>query len=371
MMLCGLLIATTVGRPLAAQQRSALDVGLSVVHFPEDSSTVTGPSVGWTSVVERHHLFGLLNAGGVGTIGAASGSVTATGGARAPVANHLLLEGGGELFGIAGSASRGAVTAIGSGRVVAPFTRVGMWGRATVSDSRREAGTLPGKSIEGGVWWNLPRARVSASLLDQHARAQIFTGPLRDRLIGTVRVRYTEGALGAHLEGNAVALDLLGGLRRDPDAEHLYDPILVATAAFWTGETRAWTVSVSKLPPDFVRGADAASWLAVGMRFFEPSPARSRAERARPVVLVSGTGAQRVLQVRASGAQTVEIMADFTGWEPVTLTPGTTGFERAFTLTTGTHRVVVRIDGTSWRPATNTPAVDDDLGGRVGLLVVP
>ena len=37
----------------------------------------------------------------------------------------------------------------------------------------------------------------------------------------------------------------------------------------------------------------------------------------------------------------------------------------------GTHRIVVRIDGGPWRPATNTPAVDDDLGGRVGLLVVP
>jgi len=371
MMLCGLLIATTVGRPLAAQQGSALDVGLSVVHFPDDSTTIAGPTVGWSSAIEGHHLFGLLNAGGVGTLGAASGSVTASGGARAPIASHLLVEGGGELFGIAGSASRGAVTAIGSARVMAPFTRGGAWARGTVSDSRREAGALPGASVEGGAWWNLPRARLSASLLDQHAHAQIFTGPQRDRLIGTVRVHYTEGALAAHLEGDAVSLDLLGGVRRDPDAEHLYDPMLVATAAFWTGETRAFTVSVSKLPPDFVRGADASSWLAVGMRFFESSPARSRAERARPIVLVSGTGSQRTLHVRASGAHTIEIMGDFTGWEAVTLAPGAAGFERAFTLTPGTHRVVVRIDGTSWRPATNTPAVDDDLGGRVGLLVVP
>ena len=109
------------------------------------------------------------------------------------------------------------------------------------------------------------------------------------------------------------------------------------------------------------------------MRFFEPSPARSRAERARPVVLVAGTGEQRVIRVQASGARTVELMADFTNWEPVTLSPATSGggFERSFTLASGSHRVVVRIDGTTWRPPTNTPAVDDDLGGRVGLLVVP
>src|SRR5258705_12352036 len=126
-MLCGLLIAATVGKPLVAQQRSAVDVGLSVVHFPDDSSTVAGPSVGWTSIVERRHLFGLLNAGGVGTIGAASGSVTANGGARTPIASRLLVEGGGELFGIAGSSARGAATAIASARVVGGLARGGAW----------------------------------------------------------------------------------------------------------------------------------------------------------------------------------------------------------------------------------------------------
>ena len=80
---------------------------------------------------------------------------------------------------------------------------------------------------------------------------------------------------------------------------------------------------------------------------------------------------ERYYSERASGARTVEIMADFTNWEPVSLTPGAAGFEHEFALGAGTHRAVVRIDGGSWRPATNTPAVDDDLGGRVGLLVVP
>jgi hypothetical protein len=371
MMLCGLLIATTVGRPLVAQQRSALDVGFSVVRFPDDSSTVAGPSVDWTAVAAGRSLFGLLNAGGVGSISGASGSATASGGARVPLASHLLVEGGGELFGIASSSSSSATAAILSARAITPFTRAGMWARATASDSWREAGSLPGHSVEGGAWWTLARARVSASLLDQHARGQLFGGARGDQLLGTVPAHYVEGAVGAHIEDDAVSLELLAGVRRDRDAEHLYDPIIVATAAFWTGETRAWTVSVSKLPPDFVRGADAASWVSVGMRFFEPSPARSRAERARPILLVSGRGAQRVVQVRAAGAKTVEIMADFTGWEPVTLTRGASWFEREFTVTAGTHRVVVRIDGAPWRPATNTPAVDDDLGGRVGLLVVP
>jgi hypothetical protein len=40
-------------------------------------------------------------------------------------------------------------------------------------------------------------------------------------------------------------------------------------------------------------------------------------------------------------------------------------------MSKGTHRMLVRIDRGAWRPAANTPAVNDDLGGRVGLLVVP
>ena len=63
-------------------------------------------------------------------------------------------------------------------------------------------------------------------------------------------------------------------------------------------------------------------------------------------------------------------MADFTEWAPVTLAPSAEGFERSVTLTPGSHRVLIRVDGGPWRPAANTPAVDDDLGGRVGLLVV-
>jgi AMP-activated protein kinase-like protein len=371
MTLCGLLIATTVGRPLVAQQRSALDVGLSVVHFPDDSSTVTGPSIGWTSTLEGRRLFGYVNAGGVGTIGAASGSVTASGGGRIAPARHLLLEAGGELFAIAGSSTNAATTAIGSARAIGLLADGGLWARAAGSASRREAGSLPGRSVEGGAWWSWPRGRVTATLLDQRAHGQLFAGPQRDRFVGTVRVHYTEGAVGARVEGNVVALDLLGGMRRDPDAAHLFEPMLSATAALWVGESRAWTISVSRMPADFVRGADAASWVAIGMRFYEPSPARSRADRVRPILLLEGAGAQRVLRVRAAGARSVEVMADFTNWAPVPLTPEASGFAHDFALSSGTHHVVVRVDGASWRPATNTPAVNDDLGGRVGLLVVP
>jgi hypothetical protein len=359
------------GRPLCAQQRSALDVGLSYVRFPDDSTSVAGPSIGWTSAAERRLLFGQLNAGAVGTLGAASGSATLTGGVRAPVTRRWLLEGAGELFGVAGSSSHSAATATAAGRLIRLVGSGGAWARAAASAARREAGSLPGQALEAGAWWGWPRGRVTATLLQQRAKGQLFAGPFRDLLVGTVPVRYTEGSLGAHLEGDAVSFDFSAGMRHDLDAAQMYEPTFAITAAFWQAPTRAWTVSVSRQPPDFVRGADATRWVALGMRFYEPSPAMARSARVRPVVMLSGTGEQRVVRVRAVGAHLVELMADFTDWAPVALSPSGDGFERELAVSPGTHRVLVRIDGGRWRPAANTPAVDDDLGGRVGLLVVP
>jgi hypothetical protein len=95
------------------------------------------------------------------------------------------------------------------------------------------------------------------------------------------------------------------------------------------------------------------------------------AARAGPTIQITGDSSSRLIRVRAPGAKHVDVMGDFTEWEPLELAPDGDVFSRAVTLTAGTHRVLVRIDGGEWLPAANTPAVDDDLGGRVGLLVVP
>ena len=78
-----------------------------------------------------------------------------------------------------------------------------------------------------------------------------------------------------------------------------------------------------------------------------------------------------MLTVRALGAKSVEVMGAFSDWAPVMLAPNGVVFERAVSLRSGSHHLVVRVNGGAWRPAANTPAVDDDFGGRAGLLVVP
>ncbi len=367
----GLLALIGMGRPLGAQHRAALDVGVSVVRFLDDSTTIAGPSVAVTSAADGRRLFGWVNVGGVGTIGAASGSAQFVGGARAPIARRWLVEGSGELFGIAGTDVNGALAATGAGRAIHVVGDGGMWARAAASISRREAGGLPARALETGAWWSWTRLRLSAQLLDQRAKAQLFAGPQRGQLVGTLPVHYQEAVVGARIERDAASFELSAGVRRDPDASSVYEPTFLLTAAFWQSESRAWTVSLARQPPDWVRGADAAQWVAVGMRFYEPRPALARAARVRPIVTVVSGDAERRVRVVAPGAHKVELMADFTEWSPVTLAAERGTFEGTFSLSPGTHRLLVRIDGGAWRPAVNTPAVDDDLGGRVGLLVVP
>jgi hypothetical protein len=367
----GLLVLIGMGRPLGAQHRSAVDVGVSVVRFLDERTTIAGPSVAVTSAADGRRLFGWLNLGGVGTIGAASGSATLVGGARVSIARRWLAEGSGELFGLAGTDVHSAVAASGVGRVIRLVGDGGFWARGAASISQREAGALPAEALEAGAWWNWSRVRLSAQLLDQRATAQLFTGLRRDRLVGTLPVHYQEGVVGARIERDAASLELSAGIRRDPDASSVYEPTAMLTAAFWQSESRAWTISLARQPPDWVRGADAAQWVAVGMRFYEPRPATARAARVRPVVTVIAGDSARRIRVVAPGARTVELMADFTEWAPVPLAAEREAFEGTFSVSPGTHRVVVRIDGGAWRPAANTPAVDDDLGGRVGLLAVP
>ena len=78
-----------------------------------------------------------------------------------------------------------------------------------------------------------------------------------------------------------------------------------------------------------------------------------------------------MLRVRVSGARQVDVMGDFTDWEAQPLARSGTVFEREVTLASGSHRLLIRVDGGAWRPAANTPAVDDDLGGKGGLLGGP
>lgn len=361
-----------MSRPLGAQRPLTVDIGVTGAHFVDDDATVFGPSIRLAMSGRKGRLFGSADGGAIATFGAASGFATLEGGVRSDVARGWSTELSAELGTVAGSnTSGGAGTAIANGRLLWSAGHGGAWLRATGHASGRTHGTLGGHGVESGAWWNWARTQFSATLTQEWTSAELFVGRFRSQFAGTTPVRYAEGVVSLHAESNRATLDLSAGARRDVDAAHLFEPALSATAALWTRETVAFVFSVARQLPDWVRGADAAEAFSVGLRFRQASPASERSARLIPVVQIVDSAGVRVLRVRASGANQVEIMGDFTNWEAQPLSRNGTVFERAVTISSGTHRVLLRIDGGEWRTAANTPAVDDDLGGKAGLLVVP
>jgi hypothetical protein len=379
----GLLIALAVGRPLGAQDRAALELGVSYVNFPQDTTSLFGPSVRWLGSTTRGNTVTSGSLSGVLAGGGASAYADASSRWLVPLRRASSLELGGELGALLStgttSSSGSATSALISGRLLRAMGAGGLWLRGSGNLAYREAGALWGRSIDAGAWWRGTGLQAVASLTREWTVAQLFAGPRRTGLVGVVPVRFVEGSAGVRVESEESSLELAGTVRRDPGADRLVEAGYGATATVWLSSSRAVLLNVTRQLPDFVHGAEALQSFSVGMRFNEPSPALARAARIRPVVLLGDADSlpdaagspRRMLRVRAPTARRVEVMGDFTGWEPVELAADGDAFAAAFALSAGSHRMVVRLDGGVWAPAANTPAVDDDFGGRVGLLLVP
>ncbi len=152
----------------------------------------------------------------------------------------------------------------------------------------------------------------------------------------------------------------------------------------------ALLVSAGRTPSDYVRGILASKYVTVGVRVIPfPGPVRPAAaltdvlrREARPpevtpaataplLALAAADGELRTLRIRAAGAQTVEIAADFTDWQPLPLlrVDGET-WEITLRIPAGSYRIDVRADGGPWLAPRGTRLERDEFGGEVGILVV-
>ncbi len=78
------------------------------------------------------------------------------------------------------------------------------------------------------------------------------------------------------------------------------------------------------------------------------------------------------LRVQAPTAARVEIMGDFTHWEPVALDRDANGrWSVRFAVAPGIHRMNVRVDGGPWGVPPGVPVLHDEFSGAVGMLVIP
>ena len=118
----------------------------------------------------------------------------------------------------------------------------------------------------------------------------------------------------------------------------------------------------------------ARRYTTLGIRWVIASrPARPKEpEITRTGFRIEPTADGVRLLMPAAGAGEVELMGDFTQWEPVPMLAQQDGWwvlSRA--LPAGLYRVNVRIDREPWRVPPGLPSEDDGLGGHSGLLLIP
>ena len=148
--------------------------------------------------------------------------------------------------------------------------------------------------------------------------------------------------------------------------------------------------SGGRYPADPVRGVLAASYANLGLRFDlipqRRAPLTSLSAALRRVVpgaadrggssdasltIEPSTVDLTRIRVSAPGATRVELMGDFTDWEPLPLASERPGlFEIALRLLPGSYRLNVRLDGGRWMVPAGARVEEDDFGQKVGIILV-
>lgn len=157
-----------------------------------------------------------------------------------------------------------------------------------------------------------------------------------------------------------------------------------ASVAWWVAERFAVTASGGAYPADYAQGLPSGAFGSLGIRI-----ATGRLNRTRqvnePLDLIMppvrpgspglaweplGDGSAR-LTLAGLPAGRVELMGDFTGWEPVALAPAGSGrWSATLPIPPGIHRVNIRVDGGQWIVPPGLPSSSDEFGGAAGILIM-
>lgn len=282
----------------------------------------------------------------------------------------------GELAATAGASSYEGLASfahvLARGRVHYLHPAVGLWlagtaGRASYDDAAR-----PVIAAAAGVWkgqraLNFTVA-VSATRVGDTAYADIEASGYGQR--GRLEVEGSLGARGGRGGGRGVYGEA------------------VATVAL--SGALALTLGLGRYPTDPIRGSVSGRYASAGLRLTalapRPAPRPAPAWPQSPVVPAAAstnghataasvnveiTAAGPVLVVHAPGAGFVEVMGDFTDWQPMALTRVDEVWRLDARLAPGLRRFNVRVDGGAWSVPLGATLAHDEFGATVGTIVVP
>jgi hypothetical protein len=151
------------------------------------------------------------------------------------------------------------------------------------------------------------------------------------------------------------------------------------TMTMWFNDRVAFVAGGGRQPANLARGIPARRFATMGMVLaYWPmsrgsvavAPLRAPLAVKSFEVRPGAEGFQKII-IRVGGVETVDVMGDFSDWQPLTLVRrGRDMWELSIPMSPGAHQINVRTDGGSWFAPPGMPTVKDSYNGEVGLLVV-
>ncbi len=256
----------------------------------------------------------------------------------------------------------------------------GAWVGGSGANVHVERTTFPATTSEVGGWYRRGEQRLTLSAVAVNT-STVSTLIFSDQTVVRVHdpVRYADVSLIGHGAWRRLEVDAIALSRHAWKGDLASVPAASVAGAWWVTPNVAIAAAVGRQLADPIRGTVRARYATVALRL--------SAERHGPVVplrkppMVSPGAASliatptdkgsAVVLVHAPGAQRVELMSDLTGWEAKPLDRKNGRWELRLTTQPGPHHVVVRIDGKAWIVPANLPRIDNEMGGTVGLIVIP
>ena len=285
--------------------------------------------------------------------------------------------------------------------------RVGLWLGAGVARPLRVAAVSNVNVSSGGVWTKFGpatlRGTVTSFLFTKIASrsdsidgsagavvcsAHVSASPTADAVSGggdavgsgcrhTSRLTDVEGSV--RWEHHLMEVTVRGGQRFGDrlDVSSESRQWASAQAAIWVSSQLAAVAGGGREPAQPTRGLPARSYGSLGLMLaYWPIP-RGTVPVETPESMVhgftlraAGSNTQRIT-ARIGGVEKVEIMGDFSDWQPMPLIRrGRDLWELLVPVAPGVHQINLRIDGGQWIAPPGMPTLRDGFNGEVGVIVI-
>jgi hypothetical protein len=369
--LLALVCAGTRAEPAAAQQSATLDLGvarISQAHVALESALTLA------YYVESRHSRLTFASSGIGSL-ATGGATAAQGGVGAfwllPRSPLGVSEVSASLTAARWHEDGTATARFVALRQIWGTARRGAWIGGRVGDVLDGSDRFPAYTAEVGSWLSLRGLSVSGTLSATRTREGAFAADaVGQALAASPSVGFADGVVRARFERPRFELELTGAARRRLAPGGAFSLAAHAAATWHLSRRLALTVAGGEHLDDPLRGVPETRFATVALRVkVLGGDATSRAAGTAVTVATEAGGTVRAEVYGA--AEVVEVMGEFSDWQPMRLARAGDTWILPRRLRSGLYRILVRVDGGEWRPPDNLPRAEDEFGTKVGLLVVP